>query len=153
MNTDSPITRIYLDACCINRPFDDQSQARIRLESEAIEHVLRAVEEGVVAWVSSEAVLFEVSKCPDASRREALLAICGKAGSVVRVDETLVHRAKEIQAKGFQALDSLHLACAEAAADVFLTTDDRIVSAARRLGIPAGIRVQNPVQFIEEVLI
>ncbi|XCN74374.1 MAG: hypothetical protein Q3M24_06415 [Candidatus Electrothrix aestuarii] len=28
--------KIYLDACCFNRPFDDQRQNRIRLESEAI---------------------------------------------------------------------------------------------------------------------
>lgn len=27
--------RIYLDNCCFNRPFDDQSQIRIMLEAEA----------------------------------------------------------------------------------------------------------------------
>ena len=27
--------RIYLDVCSFNRPFDDQSQLRIRLEAEA----------------------------------------------------------------------------------------------------------------------
>jgi hypothetical protein len=27
--------RVYLDNCCFNRPFDDQSQYKIRLESEA----------------------------------------------------------------------------------------------------------------------
>jgi len=26
---------IYLDNCCYNRPFDDQSQLRVRLEAEA----------------------------------------------------------------------------------------------------------------------
>ena len=26
---------IYLDMCCFNRPFDDQSQTRIRFETEA----------------------------------------------------------------------------------------------------------------------
>lgn len=28
--------RLYLDLCCFNRPYDDQTQARIRLEAEAI---------------------------------------------------------------------------------------------------------------------
>ena len=28
--------KIYLDNCCFNRPFDDQTQERIHLESEAI---------------------------------------------------------------------------------------------------------------------
>jgi hypothetical protein len=27
--------KIYLDNCCFNRPFDDQSHPRIRLEAEA----------------------------------------------------------------------------------------------------------------------
>jgi len=26
----------YLDLCCVNRPFDDQHQARVRLEVEAV---------------------------------------------------------------------------------------------------------------------
>ena len=28
--------KIYFDVCCLNRPFDDQSQARIRLEAEDV---------------------------------------------------------------------------------------------------------------------
>lgn len=27
--------RLYLDLCCFNRPYDDQTQTRIRLETEA----------------------------------------------------------------------------------------------------------------------
>jgi hypothetical protein len=27
--------RLYLDNCCFNRPFDDQTQRKIALESEA----------------------------------------------------------------------------------------------------------------------
>jgi hypothetical protein len=34
------VKRIYLDVCCLNRPFDDQRQDRIRLEAEAIERIL-----------------------------------------------------------------------------------------------------------------
>jgi hypothetical protein len=32
--------KIYLDVCCLNRPFDQQSQARIRLETEAILEII-----------------------------------------------------------------------------------------------------------------
>ena len=28
--------RIYMDNCCINRPFDDQSNLRVHLEGEVI---------------------------------------------------------------------------------------------------------------------
>ena len=27
--------RVYLDNCCYNRPFDEQTQLRVRLETEA----------------------------------------------------------------------------------------------------------------------
>jgi hypothetical protein len=39
--------RVYLDNCCLNRPFDDQRQMRVRLEAEATlciqEHIRRGV--------------------------------------------------------------------------------------------------------------
>jgi hypothetical protein len=38
--------KIYLDACCVNRLTDEQSQARIRQEAEAIERILGIVREG-----------------------------------------------------------------------------------------------------------
>jgi hypothetical protein len=40
--------RVYLDACCLSRLTDDQSQARIREEAEAIERVLAGVRRGTV---------------------------------------------------------------------------------------------------------
>lgn len=42
--------RIYLDNCCYNRPYDEQGQLRIRLETEAklrIQHLMRI---GVVEY-------------------------------------------------------------------------------------------------------
>jgi hypothetical protein len=41
--------RIYLDVSCLNRPFDDQRQVRIRLESEAILAVAIA---NPLSWLS-----------------------------------------------------------------------------------------------------
>jgi hypothetical protein len=38
--------RIYLDTCCFNRPFDDQIQARVRAETEAVRLILKAVARG-----------------------------------------------------------------------------------------------------------
>ena len=61
--------RIYLDVCCLNRPFDDQTQDRIHLESEAVILILKRVRSGNWEWISSEAVDFEVRQTPDAERR------------------------------------------------------------------------------------
>jgi len=41
-----PSMKVYLDVSCLNRPFDDQTQARIRLESEAVTIILDECEHG-----------------------------------------------------------------------------------------------------------
>jgi hypothetical protein len=49
--------------------------------------------------------------------------------------------------------NALHLACAEVGgADVFLTTDDRVVKIAHRKKGLLNLRVDNPVRWLEEVL-
>lgn len=146
-------TRVYFDACCLNRPFDDQIQARIRLETEATEHLLRAVEEGNLLWVASDALLYEIRKCPEEDRRMAVLALCGRATARVTSDEAAMQRAIALRLHGLRDLDALHLACAErGGAEVLVTTDDAFVSAARRLTPVSSPRVVNPVVYALEVL-
>lgn len=49
--------RIYLDACCLNRPFDDQTHDRIRLEAEAVLLILSHVEAGQWQLIGSEVMM------------------------------------------------------------------------------------------------
>ena len=57
--------RIYLDACCLNRPFDDQSQVRVHLESEAVLAVIERAEDGRWTLLSSATLEFELAQMPD----------------------------------------------------------------------------------------
>jgi hypothetical protein len=61
---------IYLDACCLNRPFDDQTQDRVRLESEAVLSILNHSK--VKGWrlLNSEVIKIEISKIPDNDKRQ-----------------------------------------------------------------------------------
>jgi len=62
-------------------------------------------------------------------------------------------RAKELESLGFMALDALHLACAEAGdADVLLTTDDKMVSTAKKHRDVLHVRVENPILWLTEVM-
>ena len=45
--------RIYLDNCCYNRPYDDQSQLRISLESQAKLYVQELIREDKFELVAS----------------------------------------------------------------------------------------------------
>jgi hypothetical protein len=65
--------KVYLDACCLNRPFDDQEQARIHLESEAVRFILRHIGAGDFVWVGSDVLEYEIHQAPDINRRAEML--------------------------------------------------------------------------------
>jgi predicted nucleic acid-binding protein len=144
--------RVYFDTCALNRPFDDQGQPRIRIEAEAVEHLLRTVGEGSLVWISSDVVLFEVTRCPDEEQRQVLEMLCREATEHVPLSESVGHRARDLRAQGLRDLDALHLAAAEQGrCEVLVTTDDRLIATARSMQPPSMVRVENPVIFELEV--
>lgn len=54
--------KIYLDNCCFNRPFDDQSQLRIKLESEAKLKIQEDIRSGLYKLIWSYILDYENSK-------------------------------------------------------------------------------------------
>ncbi|MGC8855572.1 MAG: PIN domain-containing protein [Anaerolineae bacterium] len=145
--------RVYLDACCLNRPFDDQSQPRIHLETIAISLVFERVGLQEWEWIGSEALSYEIRQNPDVERRERVWLLAQQAHEVVLLNDDILRRAEELQAAGFDVYDAVHLASAEAGkVDVFLTTDDRLLKTAKRKGRLLPFRVANPVSWLEEVL-
>lgn len=142
---------IYLDVCCLNRPFDDQRQPRVRIETEAVWALVHAAVVGELAWVSSEVVTLEISRTADPERRRRVASLAAMAGSVISVEPGDRERARSLAAEGFGAFDALHIACAErAGVDVLLTTDDRLVKRAARQGAAIRVRVANPVVWTAE---
>jgi len=144
--------RLCLDACCLNRLTDDQSQARIREEAEAVDGVLRLIREAQVTWVSSTALEIEISRNPDSERRDDVAALLVFADVVVVPRSHTAERAAFLQSLGFGAFDALHLASAEQGrVDVFLTTDDSLLRRAVRYGDELSIHVRNPVSWYREM--
>jgi predicted nucleic acid-binding protein len=143
--------RVYLDACCLSRLTDDQSQARIREEAEAVELVLAGIRRGIVQLLSSEALDDEVRRNPSLERRTEAQTTLSLAVTSIEIDEAIALRAQSLVGLGYGPFDALHLAAAESAgADVLLTTDDRLVKrTARKLGNPR-IPVRNPLSWIKE---
>lgn len=144
--------KLYFDACCLNRPFDDQEQTRIRLESEAILLILRRLHTREWDWISSDVLLYEIDLTPDTDRRQRVRKLADFAHLCISINEVLLKRAEALQSIGFDAYDALHLSCAKAAqVDVFLTTDDRIVKIADREKTRFKFQVANPLQWLEEL--
>jgi len=143
--------RIYLDVCCLNRPYDDQTQDRIHLESEAVISILRHVDLGEWIWVSSAVVNHEIRRTADHERLQRLRSMICHASEFVSLDASVRDRATNIQeSMGIKAYDALHVACAERAnADVFLSTDDKLVRAAKRQEGVLTVPIENPLTWME----
>jgi predicted nucleic acid-binding protein len=144
--------KIYLDVCCLNRPFDDQTQARIRLEAEAVLMIFTRCEADDWEWISSEVIDFEVDQTPDPERRRRVQLLASHAHRSIAIGQPETERAQQFESWGFAAYDALHLACAEnGGADVFLTTDDRLLRQAAAYAEELRIRVENPLTWLREV--
>ena len=145
--------KIYLDVCCLNRPFDDQTQDRIHLESEAVITILKHVETGDWTWINSSVVLFEINQTPNLDRKNRLLKLCDKASDIVRLDEEIYVISENLKKAGFRSYDALHLACAKkASVDILLSTDDKLIKRVIQYATIVNIRVDNPWVWLQEVL-
>jgi hypothetical protein len=143
---------IYLDMCCLKRPFDDQSQPRIRLESEAVLGLL-AVECDELRFVRSPALMLENSQNP-VKERALRVDQWLMAEPFCRLDaDAMVSRTAELISLGFKNFDALHLAVAEqAGADVFACCDDRLLGVASRNCGGIKVRVVEIVELAKELL-
>ncbi|MDI6770577.1 MAG: PIN domain-containing protein, partial [Anaerolineales bacterium] len=139
--------------CCLNRPFDDQRQARIRLESEAVILILEKAYQRELEWSGSDVLFHELGQTGDEERRERLILLARQSHQLVEITEEIMERAEILEASGFDSYDALHLASAEKAdVDIFLTTDDALQKLVDRNPERFSFAVTNPVKWLEEVL-
>ena len=141
--------RIYLDNCCFNRPFDDQDQIRIQLETEATVYILEQVTQGRLELAWSYILDFENAANPFRERKRSTDLWKSRSAINIQEAQTVVPIAQIIRERGLKDVDSLHIACAIAAeCDLFVSTDDSILKYANRIG---EIRVTDPITFAKEL--
>ncbi len=141
--------KIYLDNCCFNRPFDDQSQLRIRLESEAKLQIQENIRSDEYRLVWSYILDYENSRNPFRERAEQIAKWRSYSYCDIIEDNQVIKVASEFHRHGIKKLDALHIACAvKAKADYFLTTDDGILIKA---SVVKEIKITDPIGFIKEV--
>jgi predicted nucleic acid-binding protein len=140
---------IYLDSSALNRIFDDQTQARIYLESSSMLLLFMLIENGFIEIVSSDVLIFEKSQNPNDDRRTFISLVLQKATTFKLSDENTLKRAEEIEQQyGIKGMDALHLACAEQLqVNALITCDDRMIKKYK-----GDIAVINPVTFTMKFL-
>ena len=139
--------RVYLDNCMFNRPFDDQTQIRIRLESEAKLYIQDKIKTGNIELIWSYILEVENSYNPHDERRLAIHK--WKNLSTIKIIENIdiLTNANKLFTFGIKPKDALHVAAAiEGKANYFLTTDDKLVSGIKRSNM---FEVVTPIDFIK----
>jgi predicted nucleic acid-binding protein len=144
--------KIYIDNCCYNRPFDDHSQERIYLESEAVLSILKRVEKQQFELFGSPVLQLEISRMRDDDKQQKVRNLYHLVNKEIAYTSEVKKRSEEIMSlSNIRSFDSLHIAIAEQEnIDVLLTTDDKLEKMAANLDLK--VTVQNPLKFILEVL-
>jgi hypothetical protein len=142
--------RIYLDLCCFNRPYDDQSQLRVRLETEAklaLQAKVRA-EDCQLLW--SAVLDLENSKNPFVEHMQAISQWRALASDHVAAGPEVIVFAEQLMKMGVKAFDAMHVASAVVGkADLFITTDDRLLKRARHLKEPKVLFPADALAYME----
>lgn len=146
-----PKIRIYLDNCCLNRPYDDQSQLRISLETQAKIYIQGMIADNKFELASSYMLDYECSRNPYEMRRMIIRGFLDD-NTVVYLDEggykdEVEKLAEQIKTAGIKSADAIHTACAILLnCDFFLTTDDRLLKYESE-----RIEVVDPIEFIKRI--
>lgn len=147
------IYKIYLDVCCLNRLYDEQTQRRIRLETEAVIMILSQCQLRIWKLITSDILDAEIRQTPDLVRLKKVEKLLSIAKIKVIANILIKNRAANLTELGFSSYDAAHLASAERAeADIFLTTDDRLLKKAQNFAPEINVKVDNPVQWLVNVL-
>ena len=141
------IMRIYLDNCCFNRPFDDQSGLIVFLETKSKLAIQRMIKDKNLELVWSEILDFENNENPFEERKFKISEWKLLAVENIEMNDLIFEKAKELSALGLRQKDSSHIACAIfGKSDYFVTTDKGILNKKVQ-----GIELINPVDFIRRI--
>ena len=136
--------KLYLDNCCYNRPFDDQTQLKIQLETQAKLQIQNDIKCGKYKLVWSYIMEYENSKNPFNEKRESILKWKNIASESVLENKNIIEFAETLSLQGLKTYDALHISCAvEAGCDYFITTDRRLLN----LQIE-NIKIVDPIKFV-----
>jgi predicted nucleic acid-binding protein len=142
---------IYMDSCCFSRPCDDLSDDAVRLESEAVLTIISRSEQQNWGLYGSDVLVDEIERMTDKVKKDKVMALYSASSGHIEINDTIIERAKGLIAIRIKPFDALHIACAEfGKADVFLTTDRRLINATKRMAV--NVRVANPAIWLMEVL-
>ena len=136
--------------CCYNRPYDDQSQLKIALETQAKLFIQQLIQEAKVDLVSSYTLDYECSNIPVISRKDTIIKFINNYSCYYvgfEHDEIIADKAALIMKSGVKEKDAFHIASAIfARCEYFISTDLRLLKYKTN-----EIKLLTPIEFIMEL--
>ena len=113
--------------------------------------ILSLCESDRLELISSDALLFEISRIPDKDRKDNALAILKIAKETLELSPEIEVVARKLEASGLKPLDALHLSFASASkADYFCTCDDKFLKTAKGLE-ELNVKIASPTELVMEI--
>ena len=142
--------RIYLDMCCYNRPYDDQAQLKVFMETQSKLYIQKLIKEKQFELVASYMLRYECNNNPFEMRRNTILDFIHKnTFAYVGVERKveIETKASEIMQTGIKFKDACHVASAiYAGCEYFISTDIRLLKYNTK-----EIKMVSQIEFVTEM--
>jgi len=140
--------KVYLDNCCFNRPYDNQSNLLILLETEAKLFIQDLIYSEKLMLVWSFVLDYENDANPFDVRKRNIVAWKKLSSIDCNLCNEIADIANDLLKTGLRQKDASHIACAiYAGAVFFITTDKKILNKPVQ-----GINLINPIDFVRRYL-
>ena len=139
--------RVYLDICTYNRPFDDQNQLKIKLETEAKLFIQQGIINGTYELVWSYILEYENNQSRYDDKRNAIYDWKKIAKIHCIENDKIIEYAENLKKINIRTKDALHIACSVYTnSNYFITTDRQLFN----LKLD-DIKIINPMTFLHEM--
>ena len=145
--------RLYFDICCYSRLYDDQTQIKIYMESEAVLNIINISKQNNYKIVGSPALDLEIDQIGNVEKREKIRYFYHQTitEKVDYIENVLIRVMELSKQTNIKTLDSFHLSFAENNyVDILLTTDIKFEKACSKMNLK--IKVMNPINFLMGVI-
>jgi hypothetical protein len=104
--------RVYLDNCCYNRPYDNQSRLRISLETQAKLYIQQLIRNDQLEMASSYVLHYENGQNPYKVRKTAIAEFMHNCKVYIDINQAklIQARAESIINTGVKTKDAYHVA-------------------------------------------
>jgi len=145
--------KVYVDSCGFGRLYDNESQAKVKAEADAIRKTIEHCRLGEFSIIGSAVVVSEIRAIEDDDeKRDALEKIYNEVAVNAPLTAQCLARAHQLHLAGLGVMDSRHLAVAEAeGAGFLLTTDMDFIKKCARPNF-TKVKVINPLDFERRLL-